>query len=120
MSNWQATCQYERRRELKEVGKDQLATYVLGLQIIARSVSKEEHLKANPLDEFGLSTGIDVAVQPDMTQPRKTNLETEGGLEWPNVPHLLHINSNLCWCDPIIQSKENGQLVMIHNEVTWN
>lgn len=92
------------------------------LTIYARSVSKEEQLKANPLDAFGLSTGIDVALTtPVMTQQRKTIPETEGGLERPNIPHLLpHINSNLCWCDPIIQFKENGQLVMIHKEVTWN
>jgi hypothetical protein len=54
---------------------NQPATYVLGLQFIVTSVSKEEQLKANPLDGFGLSTGIDVAVTtPGMTQQLKTIL----------------------------------------------
>lgn len=33
---------------------------------------------------------------------------------------LAHIDSELCWCDPIIDFDEMGQQSVIHNEVTWN
>jgi hypothetical protein len=33
---------------------------------------------------------------------------------------LSHIDSDLCWCDPIVEIDENGQGVVIHREVTWN
>ena len=33
---------------------------------------------------------------------------------------LTHINSDLCWCDPIIEIDENEREVVIHKEVTWN
>ena len=77
---------------------------------------------ANRLDKFALSAGIYFAVNtPDMRQQRKTILKTKGGLERPNIPNLLpHINSGGCWCDPIIKFNEDGELVMIHKEVTWN
>jgi hypothetical protein len=33
---------------------------------------------------------------------------------------LKHINSNSCWCEPIISIDENGREVVLHKEVTWN
>jgi hypothetical protein len=33
---------------------------------------------------------------------------------------LSHIDSDLCWCDPIAEVDENGEEVVIHKEVTWN
>jgi hypothetical protein len=39
-------------------------------------------------------------------------------MELPNP--LIHINSDLCWCDPIIEVDENDRDVVIHKEVTWN
>jgi hypothetical protein len=33
---------------------------------------------------------------------------------------LTHINSDLCWCDPIVEIDESGCDVMVHREVTWN
>jgi len=33
---------------------------------------------------------------------------------------LLHIDSELCWCDPIIEVDQDGKAVVIHKEVTWN
>ncbi len=32
---------------------------------------------------------------------------------------LTHIDSNFCWCDPIVETNE-GQEVVVHREVTWN
>jgi hypothetical protein len=34
--------------------------------------------------------------------------------------HLSHIDSELCWCDPIVEVDESGSEVMVHKEVTWN
>jgi hypothetical protein len=33
---------------------------------------------------------------------------------------LSHINSDLCWCDPMVDVDESGDEVVIHKEVTWN
>jgi hypothetical protein len=33
---------------------------------------------------------------------------------------LVHIDSELCWCDPIVECDEIGQEQVTHNEVTWN
>jgi hypothetical protein len=45
------------------------------------------------------------------------------GLQRPDASdtiQLAHIDSELCWCDPIVKYDEKGQQTMIHNEVTWN
>lgn len=33
---------------------------------------------------------------------------------------LTHIDSDLCWCDPMVEVDENGQEAVVHREVTWN
>jgi hypothetical protein len=33
---------------------------------------------------------------------------------------LSHMDSDFCWCDPIVKLDENGQEVVVHREVTWN
>jgi hypothetical protein len=33
---------------------------------------------------------------------------------------LTHINSEFCWCDPIIEADEHGRTVVLHKEVTWH
>jgi hypothetical protein len=33
---------------------------------------------------------------------------------------LNHLDSDFCWCDPIIEVDENGQEVVLHRQVTWN
>ena len=40
--------------------------------------------------------------------------------EAPEAIELPHIDSELCWCDPIIDFDEIGQQLLTHNEVTWN
>jgi hypothetical protein len=37
-----------------------------------------------------------------------------------DAAQLAHVDSELCWCDPIIDFDEIGQQSIIHNEVTWN
>jgi hypothetical protein len=33
---------------------------------------------------------------------------------------LKHLDSDFCWCDPIIELDENGQEAVLHRQVTWN
>jgi len=33
---------------------------------------------------------------------------------------LNHLDSDFCWCDPIIDVDENGQKFVLHKQVTWN
>lgn len=33
---------------------------------------------------------------------------------------LKHIDSDFCWCDPIVEADEHGREVVLHREVTWN
>jgi hypothetical protein len=40
--------------------------------------------------------------------------------EVPDAIQLDHIDSELCWCDPIVDYDEKGHQSVIHNNVTWN
>ncbi len=42
------------------------------------------------------------------------------GSEAPDAIELAHINSEFCWCDPILEFDEDGNQCLTHNEVTWN
>jgi hypothetical protein len=33
---------------------------------------------------------------------------------------LNHLESWVCWCDPLIETDENGEEVVLHRHVTWN
>jgi hypothetical protein len=33
---------------------------------------------------------------------------------------LAHIDSELCWCDPIAEPDEHGHRIVLHKEVTWH
>jgi hypothetical protein len=33
---------------------------------------------------------------------------------------LAHVESELCWCDPIVEIDEYGQRIVLHKEVTWH
>ena len=33
---------------------------------------------------------------------------------------LPHIDAVWCWCEPVIELKEEGDQFVIHKEVTWN
>ncbi len=33
---------------------------------------------------------------------------------------LKHLNSDFCWCDPVIEVDESGQEIVLHRQVTWN
>ena len=57
--------------------------------------------------------------------------ESEGDTEMENlncsalVPvempvGLTHLDSDLCWCEPIVEVDEDGRHVLLHRQVTWN
>jgi hypothetical protein len=33
---------------------------------------------------------------------------------------LLHMDSYICWCDPSVETDEDGEDVVLHRQVTWN
>jgi hypothetical protein len=33
---------------------------------------------------------------------------------------LQHLDSDSCWCDPIIEVDDNGEENVLHRQVTWN
>ncbi len=33
---------------------------------------------------------------------------------------LKHLESAICWCDPVIELGEHGQEELLHRQVTWN
>ena len=40
---------------------------------------------------------------------------------WTEVANqLAHVESESCWCDPIVETDEYGQTVVMHKEVTWH
>jgi len=33
---------------------------------------------------------------------------------------LNHLDSEFCWCDPLVEMDDNDREVVIHRQVTWN
>jgi hypothetical protein len=33
---------------------------------------------------------------------------------------LKHLDSDFCWCDPVIEVDESGVESVLHRQVTWN
>lgn len=33
---------------------------------------------------------------------------------------LNHLESRVCWCDPLIETDENGEEIVLDRHVTWN
>lgn len=31
-----------------------------------------------------------------------------------------HMESDFCWCEPIVETDEDGEEVIVHREITWN
>lgn len=50
----------------------------------------------------------------------KQHLTSPDIIEASGDIQLAHINSELCWCDPILEFDEDGNQSLTHNEVTWN
>ena len=50
----------------------------------------------------------------------KQHLASRYPSDVPDAVPLAHINSELCWCDPILDLDEDGNESLTHNEVTWN
>jgi len=32
---------------------------------------------------------------------------------------LSHMDSDFCWCDPVVEVDDNGQEIVLHRQVTW-
>jgi hypothetical protein len=33
---------------------------------------------------------------------------------------LVHLDTDFCWCDPIVEVDENGTELVLHRQVAWN
>jgi hypothetical protein len=33
---------------------------------------------------------------------------------------LQHLDSESCWCEPLIETDENGERSVVHRQVVWN
>jgi hypothetical protein len=33
---------------------------------------------------------------------------------------LNHLDSDFCWCDPMVEIDDEGEEVVLHRQVTWN
>lgn len=33
---------------------------------------------------------------------------------------LNHVDSDFCWCDPLVEINEDGEETVLHKQVTWN
>jgi len=33
---------------------------------------------------------------------------------------LIHVDSNVCWCEPVIETDGLGEEVVLHRHITWN
>jgi hypothetical protein len=33
---------------------------------------------------------------------------------------LNHLESDFCWCHPVVEVDENGKEAVVHKQVTWN
>ena len=92
---------------------------------------------ANPLAAFRWRwrlTSFHLEEQAAYLKPERYSVcvsEGEGDTEMENlncpalVPvempvGLTHLDSDLCWCDPIVEADENGEHVLLHRQVTWN
>jgi hypothetical protein len=50
----------------------------------------------------------------------KQHLTTAQSSEARDAVQLAHLDSELCWCDPILEFDEVGNESLTHNDITWN
>ena len=41
-------------------------------------------------------------------------------IEAKRANHLAHVESQFCWCDPVVEIDEYGQKIVVHIEMTWH
>jgi hypothetical protein len=54
------------------------------------------------------------------TQPKPILLAQYDRVELDITEPPPHIDSDLCWCDPIVELYEDGDLRVLHKQVTWH
>jgi hypothetical protein len=97
-----------------------LTVHGLGLYVMKNSRGLTTRI--NSLRYAGIYFANNRKSDISMRHQRKTILKRDyRRLERQNISNLPpHIDSDWCWCDPIIEFNEDGQLLVIHKEVTWN
>ncbi len=31
-----------------------------------------------------------------------------------------HVDSDICWCEPMVETDEDGEEIVVHREILWN
>jgi hypothetical protein len=102
-------------------------SYVLNAHLKSRPVRNYRTLRANCWDNLVWGAGTYFATLAaiggvTMRHQRKMPLRVNyGRLERLDISEPpTHIDSDLCWCDPVVEFNEDGDPRVIHKEVTWN
>ena len=61
-----------------------------------------------------------VCVAKDVGDTEMENLNCPALVPVEMPVGLTHLDSDLCWCDPIVEANEDGEHVLLHRQVTWN
>ena len=61
-----------------------------------------------------------VCVCEDVGDTEMDNLICQAAAPVEMPVDLAHLDSDLCWCDPIVEVDEDGEHVLLHRQVTWN
>ena len=75
-----------------------------------------ERLSASALNR----SGIAFAFAEGVGDTEMENLNCRALLPVEMPVGLTHLDSDLCWCDPIVEVDEDGEHVLLHRQVTWN
>jgi len=61
-----------------------------------------------------------VCVGEDVGDTEMENLNCPALLPVEMPVGLTHLDSDLCWCHPIVEVDEDGEQLLLHRQVTWN
>src|SRR4030095_9396063 len=97
-----------------------LTVKAAGLSVIAEQLRLTARISSISIAGTCFARGCCIGLRVTMRYQRKTILRG-GRLESPNISNPLpHIDSDWCWCDPIVEFSEDGNQLVVHKEVIWN
>ena len=77
--------------------------------------------RANVYARYALNrSGMAFCVSEGVGDTQMDNLICRALLPVEMPVGLTHLDSDLCWCDPIVEVDENGDHVLLHRQITWN
>ena len=58
--------------------------------------------------------------EEDMVMFLNQRFREREAIETERANQLAHVESQFCWCDPVVEIDEYGQKVLCHIAVTWH